>query len=112
VFAFCSGKLRLVVLDFRETARPSILDLLDGRYDPNDRVVVEDVHQSWTAWLGGNYPDPEPLFLLQGRGTPRLVADSDVHPAGELHHYYHPLHCCWALVLRGAEGEDRVKDKR
>src|SRR5438128_37355 len=70
---------RLLILDARQAARPDLLDLLAGIHDLDDRSVLENFCQSWTARLGLYNSDLQSLRLVQDRRAAMVVDSVDAH---------------------------------
>jgi hypothetical protein len=48
--------------------------------------------KGWSAWLGRDHPDLQPLHHVQGRRTSRLVVAPRADPVREFHYRNHPFH--------------------
>ena len=70
---------RLLALVARQAARPDLLDLLLGIHDLDDRSVVENFFQSWTARLGLYHSDLQSLRLVQDRRAAVVVDSFDAN---------------------------------
>jgi hypothetical protein len=93
---------RLLVLVARQAARPDLLDLLPGVHDLDDRSVVENFCQSWTARLGLYHSDLQSLRLVQDRRAAVVVDSFDADSFREHHHRDHSFNrSCEELRQRG-----------
>ena len=83
------------LLDFRQSSRPPVLDLLGSVRDPDGRCDVESVQQGRSAGLGRHHSDRERLFYVQGRWSTGLVVAVDADPIGQFHYRDHSerRHC-------------------
>jgi len=109
VFVFSSREFfQLFVFQLGQPAGPGVLDLLVRVRHPDDRRDVESVQQGRSAGLGRTHSDRERLFSVQSRRASRVVADLNVHSAGQFHRPDHPRHRYREEFREGRRFWDRI----